>query len=1240
MPTESTRKNESRSGSRPVSTQAIQASELVCSKSSPNLNSATTMPGIKVAKTKVSVKPSATSLDVTETPKFLRFVAKQKPPTPYAESQHIDSKAVVAAALGDSFIFNVSSISRRRPHTTSTLSHVVSLSTPTPYHPQQSASYTSQSTKSSSHTTLFPSTTPEMETLPEQKTSSSVSKSNLRFIHTPPADWGFASGGSMLSEGMLPLPLRSRGGVRGISSREAISSRSAMSSRGATSSRRSTDTSTSTSDIHPPLSSPLSRMESGEMDIIDIPRSTSAGNVIISARLQMALLQAKQRPTSCPGDPAGRVSASYFRPSTANASINSLSSLYGNEARPSTGSRPPSSIGSVEESHASTKIQSIMRMKKANIYTWNPNGGLAAETKAIIIQRISRGFIVRNREKIKQRELENIAATLIQSIFRGQLGRFHAMDLRIERRHNALILLQCAWRVSIANGRVRLLRLHKRKIHSTKIQAWWRGTFVQSVLTPNPIQERKKRIVMQRAMIRKHIVQLEANKLAEKKKKMLKDRMKEASKHNLVVSSRRRRRRSGNRGTGAGKVRGGGRNVKRPVFKPVNSTPVDPVALLREVLLYHSIDNFRNSKIVDKIFKPNVPFLRRTLCADDKNIENKNATRNQLLPVNQEVASFVRISIVHALSSQGTIDIVGSALATLQDISFDLSRKQKLDQQKQDQRNGAVISKMKKKRGKRSPEKQKINLPRMAYSNIIRDYYHANIIQNPDDLEGLRHLITALLVGAETDWRDDFEFGKIEKKKDDKIGLVQTVGVNFYERLRRMTNRLLAGAKQAVEFRRQSWINARNANNEDNVLKFPQTLSKAETPRGSENSSEEKQLRMSELIVNLSNNWFFAPLKMMNGGASFMTDRDTGAILNIRRRGTWFVVDGCVPTNSSENETIPVESFVMSTKELEAITGEKTKNDRGIIKQLMRHVKIVRIGGDSVGCNINDVASSGALRVVVVPVERRRLFIRYTRKRKAAAIVIQRCYKGRRLLNAMQRRVALHRRSRVEHVRLLNSIIEKHKKAHAHHVHLVDKVKAAFIARRQRKQLRNLHKNASTIQRAMRAYLAWLRDEEKKNWEKYGAQVRTMYERPKIVSGKALVVRIQRAGKNWMLRGIDHSLGEVYQGLVKEQQILQLIKKYPYGRDQGYSTKRRARLYIKEHSRVLLLILDCLAVTDAIDGLGELNGYDGNRIMICDPEFGSKADGPSILSMAGQGRVLNDCKDVVPKDPKGVPEEL
>ena len=41
-------------------------------------------------------------------------------------------------------------------------------------------------------------------------------------------------------------------------------------------------------------------------------------------------------------------------------------------------------------------------------------------------------------------------------------------------------------------------------------------------------------------------------------------------------------------------------------------------------------------------------------------------------------------------------------------------------------------------------------------------------------------------------------------------------------------------------------------------------------------------------------------------------------------------------------------------------------------------------------------------------------------------------------------------------------------------------VKAAFIARRQRKQLRNLHYMAKKIQVIMRVYLQWLREEERK----------------------------------------------------------------------------------------------------------------------------------------------------------------
>ena len=96
----------------------------------------------------------------------------------------------------------------------------------------------------------------------------------------------------------------------------------------------------------------------------------------------------------------------------------------------------------------------------------------------------------------------------------------------------------------------------------------------------------------------------------------------------------------------------------------------------------------------------------------------------------------------------------------------------------------------------------------------------------------------------------------------------------------------------------------------------------------------------------------------------------------------------------------------------------------------------------------------------------------------------------------------------------LDKILAKHEASQKHHIALVDMVKAAFIARRQRKQLRNLHYMAKKIQVIMRVYLQWLREEERKAWEKYGAQVRTVYDRCRIVSGKAMVVRVQRAGKN------------------------------------------------------------------------------------------------------------------------------
>ena len=61
----------------------------------------------------------------------------------------------------------------------------------------------------------------------------------------------------------------------------------------------------------------------------------------------------------------------------------------------------------------------------------------------------------------------------------------------------------------------------------------------------------------------------------------------------------------------------------------------------------------------------------------------------------------------------------------------------------------------------------------------------------------------------------------------------------------------------------------------------------------------------------------------------------------------------------------------------------------------------------------------------------------------------------------MQRRVALYQRGHANHKMKLDKILAKHEASQKHHIALVDMVKAAFIARRQRKQLRNLQKSPS-----------------------------------------------------------------------------------------------------------------------------------------------------------------------------------
>ena len=938
------------------------------------------------------------------------------------------------------------------------------------------------------------------------------------------------------------------------------------------------------------------------------------------------------------------------------------------------------------------------------------------------------GFIVRFQKHILLREQREAAAIQIQAIYRGQLGRFHAMDLRIIQKQNALILLQCAWRMTLARNKVHQLRTHKEKIHAIKMQAWWRGTYVKYVLDPNPIQSIKLRLAQQRAAMRKHVSTIAAKKAAIKKLKLLKKRMKLSKARGLITSSRRsrsreggRRKRKGGRSSSPGRNRRGGK-LRAP--KPVNAKPIDPVVLLKDALLYHAVNGSRDIKMVSKIFNPNVPYVInkkeiQNMEENEKNEDTPDVIVRGGLPMDQEVASFIRISFIHALSSQSTSDVVGDALASLLDISLHMKHAQKnkpleiMDtSQKRNSPNRNSPNRNSSNRNsshRRSPKKKKIKIPQMAYSNILRDYYHANVLYHPDDLEGMRHLLAALMVGIETLWTDPFECGiAVEQQNNNQQNNA------FKNRLTRISVRLIKGAKEAVAFRKQSRINAMRAaaaedsnddSNDDNEGEDKygnntdasnHSSAAVATPRGTEESKEDKQLRQSHLIVDLLNHWFFESLIKISNVS--VIDAETNIAIHVYQRGDWIVVKGTMlntteneneitelaitekggeeDRNGNENEkamkkTNPIyrdtKSYVFSKQEAKLTFGINStdiacmnnQEKENISHRILKQVKLLR-NSDNAQPTVfqDDVANekeqhntsndldqqninlASNFRVVVLPIERHRAFLRYTRKRKAAAIVVQRCYKGRRLLNAMQRRVALYQRGHANHKMKLDKILAKHEASQKHHIALVDMVKAAFIARRQRKQLRNLHYMAKKIQVIMRVYLQWLREEERKAWEKYGAQVRTVYDRCRIVSGKAMVVRVQRAGKNWMLRGIDHSVGEVYQGMVKEQQLNVLIKRYPHGADQGYSIKRRKRLYSWEHPRVLLLLLKCLAVTDAIDGLGELNGFDGKRIMICHEEFGNKAEGPSILSRLGQGRLLPDTKDCIPKDPTAAPEEF
>jgi hypothetical protein len=267
--------------------------------------------------------------------------------------------------------------------------------------------------------------------------------------------------------------------------------------------------------------------------------------------------------------------------------------------------------------------------------------------------------------------------------------------------------------------------------------------------------------------------------------------------------------------------------------------------------------------------------------------------------------------------------------------------------------------------------------------------------------------------------------------------------------------------------------------------------------------------------------------------------------------------------------------------------------------------------------------------LMVIPhVEHTKQLHFYARKKNQAAAVIQRNF----ILFLRDKKKKLHNNSMeiiVKQERQLQTKLTYRENIRKRRHELVSKVKASFVGHKIRLKLENLNIAAVQCQKIIRGMLGKLKFQERKNWELFGAQILTMFDRGRCVSGTFLLLQIFRSGHNYLIRGNDFENGCTYQGLIRDDHVRALVRCHPYGRDSLYSLTRAPRLRIWHYDRITALLIKCLAMTDAIHGLGELDDFDGQKVMICDIEMKAKAHGPSILSRSGLGRILLDTKHIV-----------
>ena len=184
--------------------------------------------------------------------------------------------------------------------------------------------------------------------------------------------------------------------------------------------------------------------------------------------------------------------------------------------------------------------------------------------------------------------------------------------------------------------------------------------------------------------------------------------------------------------------------------------------------------------------------------------------------------------------------------------------------------------------------------------------------------------------------------------------------------------------------------------------------------------------------------------------------------------------------------------------------------------------------------------------------------------------------------------------------------------------------------------------------------------------KEYGAEVLQVFKRVRRVRGENLLVTVTRSGYNYFVTAINFEKCYECRGLIKGQQILDIIAHRPYGFDGAYSMKKRRKLHIWNHEEVLswvartclLVNLPCqlpthlvfvnlsistppppppppkktllsmLSFTAPIKGLGDLG--EEHAVLVVDPILGKALKGRSILSKPEEERrTLKDMRGVL-----------